>query len=122
MARILIIDDYQPVRELYSNLLRKRRYMVDTAADGERGLEKMLRGGYDLILLDLVLPKLSGLEILEKYRNLKPKRSNKKIVVLATLGEENLIAKALEVGANSAILKSTINPEETVAEIEKKLD
>ncbi|MCH7541221.1 response regulator, partial [Patescibacteria group bacterium] len=66
--RILVVEDDQFLRELYDELLREEGYEVDLAPDGEIGLAKIIKGGYELILLDIMLPKIDGLEILRRVK------------------------------------------------------
>lgn len=65
---ILLIEDYNPLRKSLTKGLREAGFAVDTAADGEEGLWQAQSGSYDVIILDLMLPKLDGLSILRKLR------------------------------------------------------
>jgi len=117
MGKILLIEDYYETREIYSDLLRKAGYDVDTAADGEEGLNKILDGGYDLILVDLLLPKKNAIDILQELGTLKPKKPNKKIVVMSVVGQDDLVNESLKLGASGSILKSSLSHEEVVKNI-----
>ena len=68
--KILLVDDDQFIREIYEELLKKAGYEVDTAVDGKEGYEKILNGGYNLILLDVMLPFLDGIGILDELTTL----------------------------------------------------
>jgi DNA-binding response OmpR family regulator len=69
MAKILLIEDDPLVSRLYIRTLSIEGYSVDLAVDGQVGLEKLLAGGYDLVLLDIMLPKKDGMEISMKIRS-----------------------------------------------------
>ena len=66
MASILIIDDEKAIRKTLSEILSFENYKVDEAADGEEGLKKFKEGSYDVVLCDIKMPKIDGLEFLQK--------------------------------------------------------
>ncbi|TSC63593.1 MAG: Fis family two component sigma-54 specific transcriptional regulator, partial [Microgenomates group bacterium Gr01-1014_93] len=74
--KILIVEDDQFLREFYEELLQGEGYSVDAAADGDQGLTKISQGGYDLILLDIMLPKKDGMQILRELRVKPPAEFN----------------------------------------------
>lgn len=111
--RILLIEDETDLRELYSSLLEEEGYEVEVAADGKTGLQKIRQGGYDLVLLDIMLPFLDGLEILENLTAEKnPNQSAKTIVLLTNLAQDQTIAKAMEFGVRGYMVKSDYDPEQ----------
>lgn len=116
-AKILIIEDDQFLRELYDELFRGEGYEVDLAEDGEKGLDKFLEGGYDLVLLDIMLPKIDGLEILRKSQVNKPKKENGPIVLLTNLGQDSIIKEGFSLGASGYLVKSAMNPDQVLNEI-----
>ena len=67
-GKVLIIDDDVDTISLYSRFLIEAGYQVDTALNGKDGYAKILQGGFDLVLLDLIMPELDGLSILRKIR------------------------------------------------------
>lgn len=69
--RILIIEDESKIADVVANRLRKENYVVDVFLDGEEGLDNALTNIYDLIILDVMLPKINGFKILEEIRNQK---------------------------------------------------
>ena len=66
MANILIIDDERPIRNTLKEILEYEKYKVDEAEDGPSGLEKIKSGKYDLIMCDIKMPMMDGLEVLER--------------------------------------------------------
>ena len=121
MSKILIIEDDKNNRDIYSQVLKEAGYEVDVAEDGEMGMFKLNQGGYSLILLDLMLPKVDGLTILSNIKKSPPKLPNGKIVVLSNLSHEPIIQQAKALGAFEALTKSDIDPEQLVEEVKKVL-
>lgn len=117
MARILLVEDDKFTRELYELLLKEEGYQVDTAEDGEIGYTKAIEGGYDLILLDIMLPKKDGLTVLKDLRRNPPKTINKKIVMLTVLNQDEFIKSAMRLGADGYLMKSSLKPDEVLKEV-----
>lgn len=117
MARILVVEDDQFLRELYDELLREEGYEVDLAVDGQEGLDKSAAGGYDLVLLDIMLPKIDGLEVLRKLKEKSPQKANGPIVLLTNLGQDSIIKEGFSLGAAGYLIKSAMNPDQVLAEV-----
>lgn len=115
--KILVIEDDQFLRELYEELLKGEGYLVELAEDGEKGLDKFLEGGYSLVLLDIMLPKIDGLEILRKAKDSKPKKENGPIVLLTNLGQDSIIKEGFSLGASGYLVKSAMNPDQVLKEV-----
>jgi two-component system phosphate regulon response regulator PhoB len=101
---ILVVEDEEDVLELVRYNLDKNGYRVDTAISGEQGLEKASRKLPDLILLDLMLPAVDGLEVCRIIKN-DPKTRHIPVVMLTAKGEEADIVAGLEIGADDYITK-----------------
>ena len=121
MAKILIVEDEQYLRELYEQLLSDAGHTIDTAANGQEGWEKASAGGYDLVLLDIIMPKLDGMAILKRLKQTPPSIPNKKIVMLTVLREDHYIQEALTQGADGYLMKPSFTPDQIVTEVEKIL-
>ncbi|OGY22046.1 MAG: hypothetical protein A2126_04755 [Candidatus Woykebacteria bacterium GWB1_45_5] len=115
--RILVIEDDQFLRELYDELLREEGYEVDLAPDGQSGLNKLLKGGYHLVLLDIMLPKMDGLEILRQVKDKRPEQPNGPIVLLTNLGQDSIIKEGFNLGASGYLIKSAMNPDQVLSEV-----
>lgn len=102
MASILIIEDEPAMQLGLKDNLELENYKVDMAGDGESGLEKIKTGTYDLILLDVMLPKLSGFDVCKASRNAGIKTP---IILLTARGEEIDKVLGLELGADDYITK-----------------
>lgn len=120
--RILIVEDDQFLREFYQELLSSEGFLVDAAADGEVGAQKILSGGYDLILLDIMLPKKDGLQILRDLKIHPSKQPNEVIVILTNLGQDALIKECFSLGAEGFLIKSALNPDEVLVQIKAFLE
>jgi CheY-like chemotaxis protein len=81
--RVLVVDDDEGVKALMSELLRREELSVDCATDGEMALERIRRNRYDAIVLDLMLPKTSGFEVLRFIKNEHPLMLPRTVVVTA---------------------------------------
>ena len=118
MKKVLIIEDDSFLQGLEVGKLRKGNYGVTVASTGEEGMEKINEAGIDLILLDLILPKFDGFEILKKVReseNLK----HIPVIVFSNLSEEKDIKKAESLGATDFMVKSNFTLDELVEHIDK---
>ena len=115
--RILVVEDDQFLRELYNELLRDEGYDVDLAPDGEEGLAKILKGGYDLVLLDIMLPKIDGLEVLRRVKKQTTEKPNGAVVLLTNLGQDSIIKEGFNLGASGYLIKSAMNPDQVLAEV-----
>lgn len=119
--RILIVEDDQFLRDFYQELLIAEGYQIDTAADGDIALEKLFKGGWDLVLLDIMLPKKDGLQILQEIKLNPPKSAIGPIVILTNLGHDTVINKAFVLGAGGYLVKSALNPDEVLKEVKSFL-
>lgn len=99
---ILVVDDEEDVRDLLSRFLTRRGYEVDTAADGEAALEAVAQEKPDIVLLDIKLPKLSGLDVLERLRD---EASDVAIITMSGVADENTARRSLELGAADFVTK-----------------
>src|SRR5437588_1675242 len=100
-ARILLVDDEQSIQTLLSYPLRKEGYEVVQAADGQQALDRFAEEPFDLVVLDLMLPGLDGLEVCRRLRS----RSSVPIIMLTARSEEIDKVLGLELGADDYITK-----------------
>jgi len=104
MARILLVDDFQPFRIFLTSLLGGNGYVLHEASDGLQALEKAQELQPDLILLDIHLPKLNGFEVARRVRELAP---SSKIVFFTLESSAEVVQEALNVGALRICFKET---------------
>jgi CheY-like chemotaxis protein len=118
-ARILIVDDFEDARELYAEYLRLRGYEVTGAADGPEALHLALPSDYDLIILDLALPRMDGIAVLRALRA-EPRTARTPIIILsASVGSEPR-EETLAAGADLFLEKPCL-PDELEAAVVKLL-
>ena len=110
--RLLVVDDDVELCSLLGEFLRGESYTVDCFHEGKAGLEKALQGGYDLLILDVMLPGLDGFEILKKLRS----QSRVPVLMLTARGEDIDRIIGLELGADDYLPKP-FNPRELSARI-----
>jgi CheY-like chemotaxis protein len=122
MARkILLIEDNPYIKELYTEILQNAGFEVDYAEDGVSGVEKVKNGGYDLVLLDMVMPKAGGLDVVKAISQNPPKTKNGPIILLTNLTKDAMVQQALNKGASSYIVKSDITPGQLIENVNKFL-
>ncbi|SFH73892.1 two-component system, OmpR family, response regulator ResD [Pisciglobus halotolerans] len=113
---ILVVDDEERIRRLLKMYLEREHYQITEAEDGEEALKKALEYDYDLILLDLMMPKMDGIEVAEKLREEK----TTPIMMLTAKGEEVNRIQGFEVGADDYIVKP-FSPREVVLRVSAML-
>lgn len=115
--KILVVEDELYLRELYVEILKDEGFDVSDAADGQKAYEDISKGGFDLVLLDIMLPKMDGLTILKMIRENPPVNPNKAVVMLTNLGHDSSISEAISLGARGYMIKSDYTPEELIKEV-----
>jgi DNA-binding response OmpR family regulator len=118
MTKIAIIEDDQAIAQLYRFKFEAEGYTVETAENGALGLALAENMKPDIILLDLMMPQMTGDEMLEKMRAV-PWGKDIKVIILTNMGEQEIPAKVRELGVSGVILKADMTPRQ-VAEIVKK--
>ncbi|HET6924695.1 MAG TPA: response regulator [Candidatus Saccharimonadales bacterium] len=118
--RILCIEDEHFIGELYTRALSKAGYEVVLEPDGERGLALALTNEFDIILLDLMVPSLTGVEILRKLRDPNlPTRLKAKIIVATNLEQRDDVRASIEQQSDGYLVKAEITPHELVAFLDR---
>jgi DNA-binding response OmpR family regulator len=118
MRKVLIIEDDNFLQGLEASKLKKDGYEVITASTGEEGMGKIVEEGVELILLDLVLPKFDGFEILKKIKS-DDKLKSIPVIVFSNLSEDKDIERAKQMGATDFLVKSNFTLDELVEHINK---
>ncbi len=119
--KILIVEDDQFLREFYQELLADQGYLVDVAPDGEMAVQKIQSQDYNLVLLDIMMPRKDGIGVLSDLKAKGPKSANLEIVVLTNLGQDAVIKQCFDLGASGYLIKSALNPDQVLQEIESFL-
>lgn len=119
MARVLIVEDDPLMRRMYQKIFGFEKYEVEMAADGEEGLAKAASANPTVILLDVMMPKMNGLQVLEKLKA-DPATKNIPVIMLTNLAGQQDAESALAKGAVKYIIKSEHEPKE-VADLVKEV-
>lgn len=119
--RILVVEDTELLRRIYHDKLAQDGYAVLTAGDGIEALAVMRANPVDLVLLDLIMPKMGGLDVLASMKA-DPRTANIPVVILTNLGEESAIKNALELGALDYLIKNQAKPADVAEKIRLVLD
>jgi CheY-like chemotaxis protein len=119
-ARILLVEDDRILRKAGEVTLTKRGYVVVLAVDGEEALVKAREHKPDLILLDVIMPKLDGFEVLTRLKDDSATRDIP-VIMLSNLSEASDIRKAADRGARAYLVKSSIRPEQLAEKVAETL-
>lgn len=103
--KILLAEDDIFFQKFYTQKLREQSFEVDTASDGEEAISKLTQNKYDLLLLDIIMPKKTGFDVLTFLKE-NPAINNAPVIVFSTLGQEQDMQKALKLGAQDYINKT----------------
>ncbi len=115
VTRVLCVEDEHFISELYVRALTKAGYQVDVELDGRKGLAAAQTDAYDIILLDLMIPSITGIEVLRTLRD--PKQTPKmhaKVIITTNLEQSEDIRADIEAQADGYIVKAEITPRELV--------
>ena len=118
--KILLIEDEDFIRDLYQRQLGKAGFNVKTAADGQTGLQTLNTETFDLLLLDIMLPGMNGLQILREFKTQNP-NSTMITILLTNLGQEAVIKEGFELGAQAYLIKASYTPDQVVSEVKNAL-
>lgn len=109
MARILIVEDEKSLSDAYELILKKAGYHTDAAFNGEEALAAFDKQDFDLVLLDLRMPKMDGVEFLKRLAPIK-KHPKTQIIVFSNYDDQQEVNEAIKYGANRYILKAWSSP------------
>lgn len=115
-AMVLIIEDEPGFRKIYKDFLESEGYGVLEAEDGQKGLDMIRTSKPDLVLLDIVLPQISGFDVLKSIRS-DTATKDLPVIIFSVLGERDTVRKGLELGANDFAVKGFYSPGEMLSKI-----
>ena len=115
--KVLVVEDDVFVRDIYARELKKGGYEVEIAEDGLEGLEKIKTGGYDIVLLDIMMPKMTGVDVLKNVRDPKFPATDIPVYLLTNLGQGSIIKQCLEIGAQGYLLKARVLPSQVLKSV-----
>ncbi|MDP2629811.1 MAG: response regulator [Candidatus Uhrbacteria bacterium] len=116
IKKIVLIEPDVAVRERYCELLRAEKYEVYSAADGKAGFDLVVRELPDLVLLEVLLPKMDGFEVLHRM-NQKKEMKDIPVLLITELGHADDIARGRHLGASEYLLKGHHSPEQVVKKV-----
>ncbi len=119
--KILIIEDEIFIADLYARQLTKAGYLVKTVNDGTAGLQTLSEEQFDLLLLDIMLPGINGLEVLRQWKVKNP-NSSMVVLLLTNLGQDTVIKEGFQLGAQGYLIKAAYTPDQVLAEVKKALE
>jgi len=120
MKKILFIEDESALQQTLGTVLKREGYEVVTALNGEIGLKLAKTQSPDLILLDLILPKMDGFVVLEKLRE-APETKEMPVIILTNLERMEDVERALELGAATYLVKANYTLKEVVEKVRQAL-
>ncbi len=116
MKKIIIVEDEEILRNLLQRKLTEAGYNVEVAEDGEVGLKMIKENKPDLILLDIIMPKMGGFEMLEAMKK-EEGLSDIPVVVVSNSGQPVEIDRAQQLGAKDWLVKTEFNPQEVIDKV-----
>ncbi len=120
MAKVLLVEDDINLRDIYSARLAAEGYDIITASDGEEALATAVREKPDLIILDVMMPKISGFDVLDILRS-TPETKDTKIIMMTALSQDSDKQRGEALGVNKYLIKSQVTLEDVVASVKEIL-
>ncbi len=115
MSHVLVVEDNKTLNQAYKLILQREGHEVRVAYNGKEGLELVKLAEPDLILLDMLMPVMNGVEFLENYH--ASEHPNTTVIILSNLNEDTEVQHALKLGAQKYILKASTSPQELIAHV-----
>ncbi len=119
--KILIVEDDPFISDMYATKFQMKGYMVGLAKNGREAMEEIKKEKPDIILLDVLMPRMDGYEFLEKFKK-KKEFGNIPVIILTNLGQKREVEKGLSLGADDYIIKAYFTPKEVVEKVENLLN
>lgn len=116
--KILIVEDEIVLLNLLERKLDKEGYTITTAQNGEEGLKKTKEQKPDLVLLDIIMPKMDGIEFLKRKKEEKEIKDIP-VIIISNSGQPAELNKAQKLGANDWLVKTEFNPQEVINKVKK---
>lgn len=120
MPKILLVEDDLNLRDIYSARFTAEGFKVITASDGEEALATVVREKPDVVLLDVMMPKISGFDVLDIVRS-TPDTRHTKVIMMTALSQDTDRKRGQNLGANSYLVKSQVTLEDVVRAVEDLL-
>jgi len=118
--KILLVEDEEIMIGLLQRKLENEGYEVDVARDGVEGLEKMKEAKPDLILLDIIMPRMGGFEVLEKMKD-DPDLKKIPVIVISNSGQPVELGRVRKLGVKDWLIKTEFDPREVIDKVKKQI-
>lgn len=118
--KIVIAEDDRFISEMYATKLSAEGFEVEVANDGKEAIDAIEKIKPEIVLLDIMMPKLDGIEVLKKVRDNKELK-DVSVIVLTNANEKDHVSKAMSIGADGYLIKSSFTPDEVVEKIKEKI-
>src|SRR3989344_2186722 len=120
MKKVLIVEDEQLIGDLLQKKLRQEGYYASVAIDGEAALKQIREEKPDIVLLDIVLPRLNGFEVLSELKKDEELRQIP-VIIISNSGQPDEIEKAKELGVRDWLLKTAVDPREVLEKVQRQI-
>lgn len=118
--KVLLVEDEEFIRDIFKRQLDLSGLPTESFATGQEGLSAALKNQYTIILLDIMLPDMNGLEILKAIKE-NPQTKTTPVVMLTNLGQDAIIKQGFELGADGYLIKAAYTPDQIVQEVKNIL-
>ena len=118
--KILIIEDEEIMVDLLQKKLTKEGYVVSVARDGEEGIKAIKNQRPDIVLLDIIMPKMGGLEVMEEKRK-DPDIKDIPVIIISNSGQPVELDRARKLGASDWLIKTEFDPQEVLSKVVKQI-
>lgn len=115
--KLLLADDDMYIRELYTEVLKEAGYDVVVCQNGEEALAQLSQGGFDMVLLDIMMPKLDGIGVLQSMKQKPAAKPNGPVILLTNLAHDPILKEATALGAQTFLIKADLTPDQLVSKI-----
>ena len=119
--KILVVDDDPFILDMYVIKFKEQGFVIDTATDGQMALDKIGANNPDIVLLDVVMPRMDGFDVIKKIQE-SQKPHTFKILFLTNFGQKEDVERGMQLGADGYIIKAHFTPSEVVAKVKEVLN
>jgi DNA-binding response OmpR family regulator len=120
MKKILIVEDEELIGDLLQKKLRQEGYFASVARDGEEALKQAREEKPDMVLLDIVLPRLNGFEVLSELKKDEALRQIP-VIIISNSGQPSEIERAKELGVHDWLVKTEFDPQEVLEKVQRQI-
>jgi CheY-like chemotaxis protein len=121
MAKILLAEDDLFLRDIYVETLDSEGFDVSVAIDGQEAYDSLIKGGWDLVLLDVIMPRMNGVDVLKQIRDKSPKNLAKHIVFMTNSDIDDELREVIDM-TDGFLMKSSFTPKQFITEVNDYLN